>query len=810
MRTSLSLAALAFTLGLPVVHAAGGARAEVVTRVTLASAPLDRARLTMPGFAINRTPGQPPLPERSVQLALHPQVDPASVRVEETLGPQESLPGRQRLLPNPPALLIARGRATRVWVGAERPREGKDLAAYGEGVFPRTVIRQRGLENRGGIVLLNLRFMPLRYRHATGELLLARHAALTVRYRLKSDRPAPLAIAADLAQHLEPTLNLEQARSFYPRTETAARPGYAIVIRDGLRKKSQALGPFVAHKESLGFAVTVVSDDALSTVAAPPAADDADRIRLWLQQHYRKLNLRFVLLIGNPDPTRPGVPMKLTYSMARNAFNRELAPTDHYFADLTGNWDLDGDGMVAEFPDDDGPGGVDLAPEVYVGRIPVYDENAVILDQILTKTVAYQLDRRDRSWRKRVLQPAAMLFLERQYGDENKIRVDGADIADAIYQQVIKKAGFGHTPIYERAGVDPSQLASPLDLGRENVLAEWRKGYGLVNMVGHGSASGIFRLVWHRDNGDKVPGYGEVAEPPFLRYDDVGQLDDTRPSFVFHASCSNATPESPDNLAYGLLRSGAVGTVSSTRVALVLLTAGPAASQNIFGLARAFTDQLLRGKSAGEAIFEAKQQIAGDAGPLYWFTKLEIGLYGDPSLPLMTCTADAQCDDGLRCNGKERCATGQCVPGEPVFCPAADPCAERYCSEASGRCEERARPDGELCDDATFCTVEDRCEGGRCLGVPRCAAPSNPCVVGRCDEKARTCDVEPLLPAGQACHVGTDREGTCVGSVCEPAKGGGCSASSGPGTQRALPLLGLLVALLAVVVRRRRRHHGRA
>ena len=45
---------------------------------------------------------------------------------------------------------------------------------------------------------------------------------------------------------------------------------------------------------------------------------DPERIRAWLKANYKVLGLKWVLLIGNPDPNRPGVPMKsLTPGVSR-------------------------------------------------------------------------------------------------------------------------------------------------------------------------------------------------------------------------------------------------------------------------------------------------------------------------------------------------------------------------------------------------------------------------------------------------------------------------------------------------------------
>jgi len=51
----------------------------------------------------------------------------------------------------------------------------------------------------------------------------------------------------------------------------------------------------------------------------------------------------------------------------------------------------------------------------------------------------------------------------------------------------------------------------------------------------------------------------------------------------------------------------------------------------------------------------------------------------------LMCAADADCDDGLACNGRERCDPGAraadvrgCVAGVPVSCPTNQVCTERY------------------------------------------------------------------------------------------------------------------------------------
>jgi len=775
---------------------------SVVTRVVLTPGRLHAATLTMDGFSPSRTPGQPALPELEVAVALHPHAVLSSLELQVKSGPTDSLPARRALEPNPPYRVLIRGQVTESWLGAGTVLAGRDLDIYGgdsHTIFPRTVIARGRITDRRGLRVLHLAYRPLRYRHRSRELLLDRHTEVRLRYSVSSD--APLKPDPQLLPFLRRVANVDQARVWHRAAlaDVATPRGYVIVIPDKLRQASQKLVAFIKQKEGFGMKVHVVTDTDLASIAVGPMGGDAERIRTWLTNNYQQLNLSHVLLVGNPDPKRAGVPMKLTYAMINGKTYKITPPSDHYYADLTGNWDLDGDGKVAEFPDDDGDGGVDFTPEVQVGRIPVYDDNVTALDQILDKTMRYAAETGDRAWRRRVLQPAAMLFYKDQY-DQPHYRMDGADMADAIWDQVIKPRGLTRYTLYEAAGVDPSKLTCDAALSTENVVAEWKKGYGIVTWFGHGSAEGVYRSVWANDDGNGIPDYDEMASPAFFTYDDTVQLDDTRPAFVFHGSCSNGSPEEADNVGYGLLRHGAIGTVSSSREAVVLFQTGSIdlASANIFGLERDFTDGLLQNMPAGDALFWAKEKLSLKLGMYSWLARLQVNLYGDPSVALTNCAADADCDDGKMCNGQELCQGGQCTSGTPVSCASGDPCQGAACDEATGRCTVAPRPDGEACDDDKFCTVDDACIKGVCKGAPRCAAPGNPCVEAKCDEAKLTCDVYPRLE-GQTCHEGSDREGKCTGGVCEP-DGGGCRVGRGGG--------GLAVSLLFLLfiwLHRRRR-----
>jgi hypothetical protein len=122
------------------------------------------------------------------------------------------------------------------------------------------------------------------------------------------------------------------------------------------------------------------------------------------------------------------------------------------------------------------------------------------------------------------------------------------------------------------------------------------------------------------------------------------------------------------------------------------------------------------------------------------------------------CTADADCDDDLFCNGTETCADGTCQPGpdscadDGLFCNGQETCNEENdsCGHAGDPCPANLKCDEEVdacvgclqdadCpDDGLFCTGTQTC-------VDRTCQPgTNPCPDGvECDEETDQC----LFPA---------------------------------------------------------------
>jgi hypothetical protein len=151
------------------------------------------------------------------------------------------------------------------------------------------------------------------------------------------------------------------------------------------------------------------------------------------------------------------------------------------------------------------------------------------------------------------------------------------------------------------------------------------------------------------------------------------------------------------------------------------------------------------------------------------------------------CTYAGVCSSGACLKGSpvdcsafdSECGTGQCVPGvgcqtvpkndgAPCKDPGGTPCTTGQCQ--AGACIGVPTPTGTPCDDGLFCTVNDACDGGLCSGQPNtCAAPGNVCMMGTCNEAAKTCIAVPGNDGGPCddhndCTTGDQ----CAAGACQP------------------------------------------
>jgi len=125
----------------------------------------------------------------------------------------------------------------------------------------------------------------------------------------------------------------------------------------------------------------------------------------------------------------------------------------------------------------------------------------------------------------------------------------------------------------------------------------------------------------------------------------------------------------------------------------------------------------------------------------------------DPDCATPECTGDADCDDGLFCNGTETCdvAVGTCQPGTSVDCDDGVACTVDACDEVNDICVNT--PDDASCDDGDVCGGIETCDSlNDCQpGDPLVCEDGDLCTSDGCDPVAGCVYVPVDCPAGQQC-----------------------------------------------------------
>ncbi len=108
------------------------------------------------------------------------------------------------------------------------------------------------------------------------------------------------------------------------------------------------------------------------------------------------------------------------------------------------------------------------------------------------------------------------------------------------------------------------------------------------------------------------------------------------------------------------------------------------------------------------------------------------------------CQVDGDCDDGLFCNGVETCSAGVCQSGSTVNCNDGVGCTDDSCNEVTDSCDNTANnancDNGQFCDGAETCDAILDCQAGTTVNCD----DSVGCTTDACDEGSDTCTHTPV------------------------------------------------------------------
>ena len=541
--------------------------------------------------------GEPRVPWKVITVLLPPDADLSSVRCRIEQPVFESISGVWQVEPMPPiATRDENGREIVIRPEGKRIINGRDADIYERDAFwPEELVRLTGTGKLRKWRLAEVAVPLVRYNPVSGRLMRLTGAGITVDFQRQArlpeiDRPDLLG----RPRVRDKAVNFTQAVGTYDKVvedgwdtqdvigESSVSPnlnstGYVIITTTAIQSSSTKLSAFIAHKQSQGFNVQVITESIWGGGSGDSAANN---IRAWLASNYITEDILYVLLIGNPHPGTGDVPMKMCISDH---------PTDYFYAELTADWDKDGDGIFGESGDE-----VEKYFEVYTGRIPYYG-NIGDTDAILQKIIDYE-NATDVDWRRNVILPMVPLddvTPSYHLGEQIKHNLlePEAVSSDRIYD---KTYGVIPPPEYIRSEAYPADV--------------WSRGtYGLTVWMTHGWSQGASGII---STGD------------------VPNLDDSHPTATWQGSCTNGEPENSNNLAYAILKNGGIATLGATRLSWYYVgQTNFTNTSSIGGLGYQYALRLVERQACGQALYDTKEAMSFWAQNYYVFN-----LYGDPSV----------------------------------------------------------------------------------------------------------------------------------------------------------------------------------
>ena len=236
---------------------------------------------------------------------------------------------------------------------------------------------------------------------------------------------------------------------------------YVIVTPAAFAGEFQSLAKW---KTRLGLPACVKTLESIQA-EYPGGRDDAERVRMFLQDAHAQWGTHWVLLGGLP-PFLPARRVHTTFFTGGTDFVSDL-----YFGALHGTWDADGDGIFGEGISASGPGdSVDLHVDVYVGRAPV--RSAAEARDFVKKTLLVGFEPFAPAPHRMLL--GAEVFFPAFWVPGQPITLDGADLAEQCAALVAGIPGVEVQRLYQN-WMDP-RWPGATDFTRGALLAALRAG----------------------------------------------------------------------------------------------------------------------------------------------------------------------------------------------------------------------------------------------------------------------------------------------------------------------------------------------
>jgi hypothetical protein len=602
-------------------------------------------RLSLKGGMELNCPGSPSVPQLLVKLIL-----PAGERIESI--ETQVLSSNRVSLESPlfpcqhPEEISDRATA--------HPFVGPNMEVYSSSdPYPTKLaeVVEEGYWGRNHLVTLAV--VPLRYCAAEGMLVLINSLHLQIQtVPVSAEKQISLGRFRGLGNPVSPQVlekvvsNKEDVSRFSapgaaPKLTSGTAAEYVIITSEAL---ASAFEPLAEWKTQKGVPAKIVL---LSEIeSAYPGVDAQEKIRNFLMEAYMS-GLKWVLLGGDERV----VPIKYCYPYDTNTQQglAKLQITDLYYADLTGDWEVDGDGIWGEKTHDS----PDLYPELYIGRVPANtpQEASNWVEKLLT------YERNPGGGDFSYLTKALWICAD-EMRDYNQ-----HDYVAAVFPDYFTKDLS--SLIEEPSGYDPN----PTQPAGNQVIEVMDQGWHLINNLNHGNPDNYSCMSSNYNGGPtKYYVWGDTLFEP--EGGALTHLDSTQNygihysiscytgAFDMEAIWSRPTPNSFGEVYVLLRHRGGVAFCGNSRVGWVHCS--------YLLQAKFFELAFQGGEFSHLGVAEA---ISKNSYPRYRDLNYGHNLLGDPEMPIWIDTPNnlhVECDSSIKTTDTmfEVCVTSQGAPLE--------------------------------------------------------------------------------------------------------------------------------------------------
>ena len=377
-------------------------------------------------------------------------------------------------------------------------------------------------------------------------------------------------------------------------TERKLLPAFAELLdwkrRKGLPSQAVAIEDILADSDYPG--------DSISNIY-----DDAGKLRRFLFDAYQQ-GVEYVLLAGANIPIRKGTSHDNPHMHPHiDCIDDYIIPTDSYFADFDGNWNVDSDIYYGESQD-----AVDLISEIYIGRIMPRNEWEV--KNWIRKQFIYEQNpgNGDGSY----LTKGFFTQADDMQKDREFLTHWLPNIFWMNYYTLFEEEGGYNTPV------------TPDSPKGANVINEFNNNYGIVSFLAHGSPNRVAVATKEINSGDQgskyfVTSFDSDYHSYMVTQETGNGLDNMtnycHPTVFYSISCTTMPFDNYDKWGEGYRRNmgdmytcvakgGGPAYLGNTRFGLIT------ASSNLAGI---FFDFMLKNQifNLGKAEAISKSQLGG-------------------------------------------------------------------------------------------------------------------------------------------------------------------------------------------------------